>query len=863
MEFLADTIQQEKANLLDYIAYRDAKQVQKACKGMGTNDTLLIQILCSRTKEQIRALDLKYREFDGVQGSSLAMLIKSECGGDYGDFLKYLTQSKAEYMYSRLCSAIGGFTTNESLLAEIFCLNSHEELLAMKDLYESRRDCDLGDKLRDILSGHFEDVIMFLLLDGKNLDEADQESAEHCAKELDNWFTKGCSMIGFRDKHRVKILELLADESVAQIALIKEIWAQQEYQKGRSLEAMVKDKFSGDIERTLLLLLMNPVDATCWKLKKAFDGRGCDEAAVARAIGGADKPAALQVAARFMEKYDKDLVAEIKDETSGNFCKALVAWLEAPEPTGGAETDEECIESLKDSIAELDAHLLHSAEGSFSTDTSTVVQILCRRTKSQLEAIDLKYREMYDGTTLHDFCKSSLSGDFEQFAVYTQMSEAEFDTHIMLKAFSGMGCNKAKVIEILTTRHYGRIQEMRVRFEAQTDENLADRIRSEMSSSVKRLCLRLVSGPRGGGEGFDAAAVATSLFESGEGQFGTDEAAIIDVFTSHSLEQMQEVSASYEEQYECSLVAAVTAEFSGHLQNALLGLLTDPLDTFCRSLKAAGSGTFGTDEELINRVIGGNDKRTAKKIAARYFEKYDKDLATELAGELSGGYKKAITAYLTHPDPTNGMEDMRIDAEEEARLEVMRDEFEALAAEAAEELRAAAERAANEEAEEEAAERERQRAVDEENARLSAEAAEAAREAAVAEAERQAEEEEERRVQAEREAEELRARLEAMRAAEAEREREARRQEEENAARLAEFAAEQRRMHEQMEAARRQAEAEAEQAQESDSSDNSSDEDDDDERRARKMNRRARKGLNLNGRKAKKGMKRMFGKKRR
>ena len=358
--------------MLDFIAYRDAKQVRKACAGMGTNDKLLVHILCSRTKDQITALDLKYREFDNTEGS-LADLIKCECGGNYGDFLKYLTQSKAEYMYSRLCSAIGGITTNESLLAEIFCLNSHEDLLAMKEVYESRRDCDLGDKLRDILSGHFEDVIMFLLLDGKNLDEADQERAEHCAKELDNWFTKGCMMVGFRDKHRVKILELLADESIDQIALIKDIWAQNGYQKGRSLETMVKDKFSGDIEKTLLLLLMSPVDATCWKLKNAFEGMGCDEAAVARAIGGADKHEALRVAARFMEKYDKDLVAEIKDETGGNFCTALVKWLEAPEPTAGAETDEDCIVNLKDSIADLDAHLLHNAEGSFSTDVATVV----------------------------------------------------------------------------------------------------------------------------------------------------------------------------------------------------------------------------------------------------------------------------------------------------------------------------------------------------------------------------------------------------------------------------------------------------------------------------------------------------------
>jgi hypothetical protein len=861
MDFLAETITQEKENLLEYIAYRDAKQVQKACKGLGTNDKLLVEVICSRTKDQIRALDLTYRAFDGVNGNSLAMLIKSECDGNYGDFLKYLTQSKAEYMYSRLCNAIGGLTTNESLIAEIFCLNSHEDLLAMKELYESRRDSNLGDKLRDILSGHFEDAIMFLLMDGKNVDAADQERAEHCAKELDNWFTKGCMMVGFRDKHRVKILELLCDESVEMIALIKEVWGQQGYQKGKSIEAMVKDKFSGDIEKLLLLLLMDPVDATCWKLNKAFEGMGCDEAAVARAIGGSDKCDALKVAERYMQKYDKDLVAELNDETSGNFRHALCKWLQAPDPTGGAETDEEIIVNLKDSIADFDAYLLHAAEGSFSTDITTVVQILCRRTKSQLDAIDLKYRAKYDNKTLRDYCRTSLSGDLEQFAIYAQMGEAEFDSHIMLAAFAGMGCNKANVVEILTTRHYGRIQAMRTHFEDRTDKSLSDRIHSELSSSLKRLCLRLVQGPRGTSTDFDPESVAAALYESGAGQFGTDEATIVDVFTSQSLEQMKEVSAAYENAYGTSLVAAVESEFSGNLKNALLGLLTDPLDTFCRSLKSAGSGMFGTDEELINRVIGGNDKRTVKKIAARYFEKYDLDLAQEMAKELSGGYKKAVTAYISHADPTKGLEDDRVDAEEAARLEEMKIEFEALAAAAAEELRIAQERAANEEAEQEAAERERQRQVDEENARLKAEAMEAARQAAIAEAERQAELEAERRRVAEEEAIALRERMEAMRQAEAAREAAARQQEEDNNERLRAFAAEQRRLHEEAEAARRQAEAE-EEDEESDSSDNDSASDDDDERRERKRNRRNRK-LNMNGRKARKGMKRMFGKKRR
>ncbi len=41
---------------------------------------------------------------------------------------------------------------------------------------------------------------------------------------------------------------------------------------------------------------------------------------------------------------------------------------------------------------------------------------------------------------------------------------------------------------------------------------------------------------------------------------------------------------------------------------------------------------MGTDEDMVNRIIGGSGKPLVKKIAQRYFEKYDKNLAMVLGG---------------------------------------------------------------------------------------------------------------------------------------------------------------------------------------------------------------------------------------
>ena len=89
-----------------------------------------------------------------------------------------------------------------------------------------------------------------------------------------------------------------------------------------------------------------------------------------------------------------------------------------------------------------------------------VVNVLCKRTKSQLDAIDMAFREKYN-CTLREYVKKEMGSSLAQFLVYIQMSEAEFDCHIMEKAFAGLGCDSHVLVEMLTTRSWRRLQAAR------------------------------------------------------------------------------------------------------------------------------------------------------------------------------------------------------------------------------------------------------------------------------------------------------------------------------------------------------------------------------------------------------------------
>ena len=111
-------------------------------------------------------------------------------------------------------------------------------------------------------------------------------------------------------------------------------------------------------------------------------------------------------------------------------------------------------------MASLDADLLKKATVGLGTDERMVVNIMCSRTKAQLDAVDMIYRERYH-SSLREYCERELGGDLEEFLVYTQMDEDEADAHIIHKAFAGIGHDAKVVLEVFVGRTSKRLQEAR------------------------------------------------------------------------------------------------------------------------------------------------------------------------------------------------------------------------------------------------------------------------------------------------------------------------------------------------------------------------------------------------------------------
>mmetsp|Transcript_35348 Transcript_35348/g.84481 ORF Transcript_35348/g.84481 Transcript_35348/m.84481 type:complete len:251 (+) Transcript_35348:3-755(+) len=180
-----------------------------------------------------------------------------------------------------------------------------------------------------------------------------------------------------------------------------------------------------------------------------------------------------------------------------------------------------------------------------------------------------------------------------------------------------------------------------------------------------------------------AEAAAEHLHNKGEGQWGTNEEAFIELLCACSPKQSKAIAEAYENKYDKSLAGMIKSEFSAvfdpNLRNALLALLQEPDEWYAYRLKKAFKG-LGTADRTVCRILGCADKQGALKIAAAFERKYAKPLRSMIKSECSGDYKRLAIAWVTMPDeleaPSEPVELPADDDETGDDIEIVEDEEE-------------------------------------------------------------------------------------------------------------------------------------------------------------------------------------------
>ncbi|XP_032085141.1 annexin A4 [Thamnophis elegans] len=232
--------------LMTPITLYDVEELKRAMKGAGTDESCLIEILASRTNEEIRRInDTYHRQY----GTSLEKDIASDTSSKFRRVLvslstgnrddssyvdQGLVQEDAKCLYE---AGENKWGTSEGQFITILCSRNRSHLLRVFDEYKKIANKDITESIKSEMSGDLEDALLAIV---KCLRNKPAYFAERLYKSM-----KG---LGTDDNTLIRVMV-----SRCEIDMI-DIKAEFKRMYGKSLYSFIKDDTSGDYRKVLLLL---------------------------------------------------------------------------------------------------------------------------------------------------------------------------------------------------------------------------------------------------------------------------------------------------------------------------------------------------------------------------------------------------------------------------------------------------------------------------------------------------------------------------------------------------------------------------------------------------------------------------------
>lgn len=148
---------------------------------------------------------------------------------------------------------------------------------------------------------------------------------------------------------------------------------------GQTLETFIRGEASGNYKTALLALTeadnFDP-EKDAKALRKAMKGIGTNEDKIIDILGVRKTTQRQAIRSAYDQMYARDLIKDLKSETSGQFQSTLMALMMSP--------------------AEYDAQSLYRAIKGLGTADSVLIEILCTRSNSEIKAIKDAYYKEYN-----------------------------------------------------------------------------------------------------------------------------------------------------------------------------------------------------------------------------------------------------------------------------------------------------------------------------------------------------------------------------------------------------------------------------------------------------------------------------------
>ena len=255
---------------------------------------------------------------------------------------------------------------------------------------------------------------------------------------------------------------------------------------GRDLITDLKSELSGHLKDTLVAMFYHPIDYDCYSLRAAMKGIGTDEDTLIEII--ATRPGYM--IKQIIERYPvitegRNLVDDIKNETSGSFRRLLVSLLQGERSDNINPNIEECEKIAKE--------LYEAGEKKWGTDDSVFNRIFALRSPMEIACISRAYHKL-TGHTVLQAINNEFSGDIKKLlttVVYAVISPSEFFAKKVNKAIKGLGTNDKLLIRIMVTRNEIDMPHIKKYYKQLFKKDMKEDIKGDTSGEYRKLLLKL------------------------------------------------------------------------------------------------------------------------------------------------------------------------------------------------------------------------------------------------------------------------------------------------------------------------------------------------------------------------------------
>lgn len=293
----------------------DAKELKLAMKGVGTDEKSIIKIVSNRTNAHLQKVRSSYKS---IYQEDIIEDLKSELSGDLKDTIIALFYEPTEYDCHQLNKAMKGLGTDEDTLIEIIGTRPGWMIKNIRTKYTEMFDQDLVEQVESETSGSFKKLLVSLLQGNRS--ENNCPNIDKCKQDADDLYK---ATEGWNTDESV-FNKIFVTRSPMELAYIAKYY--REY-KGNSILKTIEDEFSGDTEKlykAIVHAVINPSEYFAKRINEAIKGVGTNENLLIRVVvtrGEIDMPLIKQY---YKKLFNKDMIEDIKDDTSGDFQDLLV-----------------------------------------------------------------------------------------------------------------------------------------------------------------------------------------------------------------------------------------------------------------------------------------------------------------------------------------------------------------------------------------------------------------------------------------------------------------------------------------------------------------------------------------------------------